>query len=108
MRLKPKFALRLRNPEDPPDTTSTPPEATSKPTQKRHNSLHQEKENRKRVDAKKKKITEAVDYCYKNKCKGYKAISALNLQYCKGQRTINAHLERYFEGRKMFDQVPYK
>ena len=73
MRPKPKFALRLRNPEDPSETTSTPPETTSKPTQKRHNSLHQAKENRKRMDAK-KKLTEAVDYCRKNKSKDYKAI----------------------------------
>ena len=66
MKPKAKFALRLRNPEDPPQTTSTPPQTTSKPTQKRHNSLHQEKENRKRMDAKKKEIAEAVDYCRKN------------------------------------------
>ena len=52
------------------------------------------------MDAKKKEIAEAVDYCRKNKCKGYKAISALNLQYCKDPRTINAHLEKDFEAGK--------
>ena len=52
------------------------------------------------MDAKKKEIAEALNYCWKNNCKGYKAISALNLQYCKDPRTINAHLERDFEARK--------
>ena len=52
------------------------------------------------MDEKKKEIIAAVAYCRENNCKGYKAISALNLQYCKDARTINAHLERDFEAGK--------
>ena len=53
------------------------------------------------MDPKKKEIAEAVNYCRKNKCQGYKAISTLNLQHFKDPRTINTHLERDFEAGKM-------
>ena len=99
MKPKQKFTLHLKIPQDVKESSSF----TSTPTQKkqkRHNSQHQEKENRKKMDAKKKEIEEAVAYCRENNCKGYKAISDLNLQYCKDPRTINAHLERDYEAGK--------
>ena len=99
MKPKQKYTLRLKNPLDVEELSSS----TSAPTQKkqkRHNSHHQEKENRKKMEAKKKEIEEAVASCKENNCKGYTAISALNLQYCKDPRTINAHLERDFQAGK--------
>ena len=99
MKPKPKFTLRLKDLQDAEESSTTTTTPTPK-KQKRHNSLHQEKENRKKMDAKKKEIEEAVAYCRENNCKGYKAISDLNLQYCKDPRTINAHLEKDFQAGK--------
>lgn len=38
----------------------------------------------------------ALTYCKENNCKGWKAISDLNLKYCKDPRTINSHLIKDF------------
>ena len=38
----------------------------------------------------------AVAYCKQNNCKGWKAISDLNLKHCKDPRNINSHLIKDF------------
>lgn len=47
---------------------------------------------------KNKQLEEAVKYCKENICKGYKALSALNLQDCLDARTVNKYLEEVVIG----------
>ena len=54
--------------------------------------MHHEKENTKRIEAKRLEIESAVKYCRENNCKGYRAIADLNLQYVKDPQTINSRL----------------
>ena len=68
--------------------------ASKKPA--RHLSLHQEKLLKKERDKKKLEMEMALAYCKENNCKGWKAISDLNLKYCKDPRTINNHLIKNF------------
>ena len=44
------------------------------------------------MEDKNKELDRAVKYCKDNKCKGYKAITDLQLQLIKDPRTINQHL----------------
>ena len=83
-----KFSLRILSPTKP-STSSTPQVATPSPPSTpaiprqrkgRHLSLHHEKEEKKKRDAKNAKLEMAVKYCKDNNCKGYKAVKALNLK----------------------------
>ena len=59
--------------------------------------MHQDKLLKKERDEKKLEMERAVAYCKQNYCKGWKAISDLNLKYCKDPRTVNSHLIKDFD-----------
>ena len=46
-----------------------------------------------RINLKEKHLTAAVDYCKKNNCRGYAAISAGVCPSIKDQRTINKRMD---------------
>ena len=91
--MKPRFNLRLK-PCSSSTTTPTPPSSKENKKYVRHLSLSHEKEVRKRSNQKKKLIEEAVAYCREQKCKGYKAVTDLELDL--DPRTVNYHLEREY------------
>ena len=92
--MKPKFSLRIKDLGSEEAGSSTSTQSTPKKKYTRHLSMHHEKEIQKKREAKKKEIEQAVIYCRENSCKGYKAITDLNLKFCKDPRTINARLEK--------------
>ena len=76
--MKLKWHLRLRgsNISSPPESNVSSPGANTSKVQEnktRHLSLHHEKVEAKRMEAKKREIEEAIKYCIDNNCKGYKA-----------------------------------
>ena len=106
LKMKPKWNLRLNLSIDPSASTRTASSpttmdnfsTTSATSQKnfkksRHLSLHHEKVDAKKMNAKKTEIEHAVKYCRQFNCKGYRAIKELGLKYIKDARTINNHLQ---------------
>ena len=87
--MKPKWNLRLKD-VLASSASDSPQTSTSKTTM--HLSLHHEKLHAKKMEDKNKELGRAVKYCKDNKCKGYKAITDLQLQLIKDPRTINQHL----------------
>ena len=68
-------------------------QTSSKKKATRHLSLQHEKLGAKRKAEKSEEIERAIKYCKEHNCRGYKAISELNLQFVSDARTINKHLD---------------
>lgn len=74
-----------------PSSSSGSPSLPKKHT--RHLSLHHERQDQRKRHAREEEMKRVLEYCREQNCRGYKAITELDLLYIKDPRTINQHLD---------------